>query len=51
LIGGNLGNVFARAGHDVVLSDSRSKKKLEGLARAAGQTARAGTPREGGAGR
>jgi predicted dinucleotide-binding enzyme len=46
LIGGKLGTIFARAGHDVVFSYSRSKKKLERLARAAGATARAGTPRE-----
>lgn len=46
LIGGKLGTVFARAEHDVVFSYSRSKKKLEGLARAAGKSARTGTPRE-----
>jgi predicted dinucleotide-binding enzyme len=46
LMGGKLGTIFARAGHDVVFSYSRSRKKLEGLARGAGGTARAGTPRE-----
>lgn len=46
LIGGKLGTLFARAGHDVVFSYSRSKKKLERLVRAAGKTARAGTPHE-----
>ena len=46
MIGGKLGIVFGRAGHDVVFSYSRSKKKLEGLARAAGKSARMGTPRE-----
>src|SRR5919199_4903813 len=46
LMGGKLGTIFARAGHDVVFSYSRSRKKLERLAREAGGTARAGTPRE-----
>jgi predicted dinucleotide-binding enzyme len=44
LMGGNLGTLFARAGHEVVFSYARSHKKLEGLARAAGPNARAGTP-------
>jgi predicted dinucleotide-binding enzyme len=44
LMGGKLGTIFARAGHDVVFSYSRDKKKLEHLARDAG--ARAGTPSE-----
>jgi predicted dinucleotide-binding enzyme len=43
-MGGKLGTIFARAGHDVVFSYSRSPKKLERLARAAGRHARAGTP-------
>lgn len=46
LIGGKLGTVFARAGHDVVFSYSRSAKKLEALAREAGRGSRPGTPRE-----
>ncbi len=46
LMGGKLGTLFARAGHEVVFSFSRSQKKLERLAREAGGTARAGTPRE-----
>jgi hypothetical protein len=43
-MGGKLGTIFARAGHQVVFSYSRSTKKLERLARAAGRRARAGTP-------
>lgn len=46
LMGGKLGTIFARAGHDVVFSYSRSRKKLEKLARDAGGKARAGSPRE-----
>jgi predicted dinucleotide-binding enzyme len=46
LMGGKLGTIFVRAGHDVVFSYSRSKKKLERLARDAGGVARAGTPAE-----
>ena len=46
LMGGKLGTIFARAGHDVVFSYARSEKKLERLARHAGGTARAGTPAE-----
>jgi predicted dinucleotide-binding enzyme len=46
LMGGKLGRLFARAGHDVVFSYSRSRKKLETLARDAGRGARAGTPAE-----
>jgi 8-hydroxy-5-deazaflavin:NADPH oxidoreductase len=46
LMGGKLGTLFARAGHDVVFSYARSRKKLEGLARDAGGDARAGTPGE-----
>jgi predicted dinucleotide-binding enzyme len=46
LMGGKLGTLFARAGHEVVFSYARSRKKLEGLARDAGGTARGGTPRE-----
>jgi len=46
LMGGKLGTILARAGHEVVLSYARSRKKLEVLAREAGKNARAGTPRE-----
>jgi predicted dinucleotide-binding enzyme len=45
-MGGKLGTLFARAGHDVVFSYARSERKLERLAREAGENARAGTPRE-----
>jgi predicted dinucleotide-binding enzyme len=45
-MGGKLGTIFARAGHDVVFSYSHSKAKLEKLARDAGGQARAGTPVE-----
>ena len=46
LMGGKLGRIFARAGHQVVFSYSRSRQKLDQLARNAGENARAGTPRE-----
>src|SRR5688572_20941163 len=46
LMGGKLGTIFARAGHDVVFSYSHSERKLERLARDAGKNARAVTPRE-----
>jgi len=46
LMGGKLGTVFARAGHEVIFSYARSKEKLKRLARAAGRNARAGTPAE-----
>ncbi len=46
LMGGKLGTIFARAGHEVVFSYARSRKKLERLARDAGGNARAGTPAE-----
>jgi 8-hydroxy-5-deazaflavin:NADPH oxidoreductase len=46
LMGGKLGSIFARAGHDVVFSYARSASKLKRLARAAGKRARAGTPAE-----
>jgi 8-hydroxy-5-deazaflavin:NADPH oxidoreductase len=48
LMGGKLGTIFARAGHDVVFSYARSRNKLEGLARDAGHNARAGTPGDAG---
>jgi hypothetical protein len=46
LMGGKLGTIFARAGHEVVFSYARRHKKLEGLARDAGGKAKAGTPGE-----
>ena len=46
LMGGKLGTIFARAGHDVVFSYSHSERKLKRLAREAKAHARAGTPRE-----
>lgn len=46
LMGGKLGTLFARSGHEVVFSYARSRKKLETLAREAGGTAEAGTPKE-----
>jgi 8-hydroxy-5-deazaflavin:NADPH oxidoreductase len=44
LMGGKLGTIFARLGHDVVFSYARRRAKLEQLAREAGGNARAGTP-------
>jgi hypothetical protein len=46
LMGGKLGTLFARAGHEVVFSYARSPEKLERLAKEAQGNARAGTPRE-----
>ena len=46
LMGAKLGTIFARAGHEVVFSYSKSGRKLERLAREAGAKARAGTPEE-----
>lgn len=46
LMGGKLGTIFARAGHDVVFSYSRSSDKLKKLARNAQGHAQAGTPAE-----
>ncbi len=46
LMGGKLGTIFARAGHEVVFSYARSKQKLERLARDVEGKARAGTPVE-----
>src|SRR5437764_6351324 len=45
-MGGKLGTILARAGHEVVFSYARSEQKLETLARDAEGKARAGTPRE-----
>lgn len=46
LMGSKLGTIFARTGHDVVFSYSRSDRKLQKLADAAGARAKAGTPAE-----
>src|ERR1700758_1109513 len=46
LMGGKLGTIFARAGHEVVFSYARSDQKLRKLAHHAKGNARAGTPRE-----
>ena len=46
LMGGKLGTIFARAGHEVVFSYAHSPRKLQRLAREARGRARAGTPRE-----
>jgi predicted dinucleotide-binding enzyme len=46
LMGGKLGTILARAGHEVVFSYSHSQRKLKRLAREAQGRARAGTPRE-----
>jgi predicted dinucleotide-binding enzyme len=46
LMGGNLGTIFARAGHEVVFSYTRSEEKLKKLAREAKGKARHGTLRE-----
>ena len=46
LMGGKLGTIFARAGHEVVFSYARSEEKLVRLARQAKGKARAGTPRD-----
>ena len=46
LMGGKLGTIFARAGHEVVFSYARSTEKLNRLARDAKGKARAATPSE-----
>jgi predicted dinucleotide-binding enzyme len=46
LMGGKLGTIFARAGHEVVFSYAQSEEKLKKLGREAKGKARAGTPRE-----
>jgi predicted dinucleotide-binding enzyme len=46
LMGGKLGTLWAKAGHEVVFSYARSGQKLKRLAREARGNARAGTPRE-----
>jgi len=44
LMGGKIGTIFARAGHEVVFSYARSEQKLKRLAREAQGNARPGTP-------
>src|SRR5436309_13425415 len=46
LMGGKLGTIFARSGHEVVFSYARSSDKLNRLARNAKANARAGSPAE-----
>src|SRR6266704_720932 len=46
LMGGKLGTIWARAGHEEVFSYSHSEQKLTKLARDAKGKARAGAPRE-----
>ncbi|HEX9301749.1 MAG TPA: NAD(P)-binding domain-containing protein [Casimicrobiaceae bacterium] len=46
LMGGKLGTIFVRAGHEVVFSYARSETKLKTLARNAKGNAAHGTPRE-----
>src|SRR3989442_11766700 len=46
LMGGKLGTIWARAGHEVVFSYARSERKLKKLAREAQGNAQAGTPGE-----
>jgi predicted dinucleotide-binding enzyme len=46
LMGGKLGTILARAGHDVIFSYSHDERKLMKLARDAHGSARAGTPAE-----
>jgi 8-hydroxy-5-deazaflavin:NADPH oxidoreductase len=43
LMGGKLGTLFARVGHEVVFSYARSERRLKRLAREAGGGAQAGT--------
>ena len=44
LMGGKLGTIFARAGHEVIFSYAHSERKLKRLAREAKGKALAGTP-------
>jgi len=46
LMGGKLGTLFARAGHEVVFSYARSEHKLKQFARETDGRARAGSPAE-----
>ncbi len=44
LMGGKLGTLFARSGHEVIFSYAHSDRKLNRLAAEAKNNARAGTP-------
>src|SRR6266446_2311127 len=46
LMGGKLGMIFARAGHELIFSYARSNDKLKRLARDAKGKTRPGTPRD-----
>src|SRR5205807_2403260 len=46
LMGGKLGTIFARAGHEVVFSYARSEQKINTLARDVKGKTRAGSPRQ-----
>jgi len=46
LMGGKLGALFAKVGHEVVFSYAHSERKLKRLAREAGPRASAGTPED-----
>src|SRR5881396_2089859 len=46
LMGGKLGTIFARAGHEVVFIYARSTQKLKKISREEQGNARAGTPDE-----
>jgi 8-hydroxy-5-deazaflavin:NADPH oxidoreductase len=46
LMGAKLGTIWARAGHEIAFSYARDPRKLDQLARDAGNGARAATPRE-----
>jgi predicted dinucleotide-binding enzyme len=45
-MGGAIGTILARLGHDVIFTYARSEEKLQLLAAAAGSTARSGAPRQ-----
>ncbi|MCP6758378.1 MAG: NAD(P)-binding domain-containing protein [Fischerella sp. CENA71] len=45
-MGGGLGKIWAKAGHQVIFSYSRDEKKLRQLAASVGDNAKAGTPEE-----
>ena len=46
LMGGKLGTLFARAGHEVMFGYARTEQKLKRLAREAKGDTRTGTPGE-----
>jgi len=45
-MGGSLGKIWARKGHEVIFSFSQDPTKLDALAQSGGSGARAGTPRQ-----